>query len=56
MQQEIMTFGPIVASFVVYEDFPSYKSGVYKHVTGAELGGHSIKIMGWGVENGEDYW
>jgi len=30
----------------------SYKSGVYTHVTGAELGGHAIKILGFGVENG----
>jgi len=29
---------------------------VYHHVTGALLGGHAIKIMGWGVENGTDYW
>ena len=56
MQQEIMTFGPIEAAFDVYADFLSYKSGVYKHVTGDLLGGHAIKIMGWGTENGEDYW
>jgi len=34
----------------------TYKSGVYKHVTGEYLGGHAIKIVGWGVENGVDYW
>jgi cathepsin B len=31
-------------------------SGVYKHVTGYELGGHAVKIIGYGVENGQDYW
>ena len=56
MQQEIMTFGPIESGFTVYSDFPTYKSGVYKHTTGKALGGHAIKIMGWGTENGEDYW
>lgn len=30
--------------------------GVYKHVTGEMLGGHAIKILGWGVENGTPYW
>ena len=30
--------------------------GVYKHTTGAMLGGHAIRILGWGVENGMDYW
>lgn len=30
--------------------------GVYQHVTGEELGGHAIKILGWGEENGTPYW
>ena len=55
-----MTLGPVEAAFTVYEDFPTYKSGVYSHKTGGELGGHAIKIIGWGAEPGEDrdipYW
>jgi cathepsin B len=27
-----------------------------QHVTGDYLGGHAIKIFGWGVENGTPYW
>jgi len=53
---EIMAHGPVTGAFTVYADFPSYRSGVYKHVSGSELGGHAIKILGWGVENGVDYW
>ncbi len=34
----------------------SFLSGVYKHTTGKELGGHAIKILGWGTDNGTDYW
>lgn len=30
--------------------------GVYQHVTGELLGGHAIKILGWGEENGTPYW
>lgn len=30
--------------------------GVYQHVTGDMLGGHAIKILGWGDENGTPYW
>jgi len=56
IQTEIMTNGPVEAAFTVYEDFLSYKTGVYKHVTGKELGGHAIKIIGWGTDSGEDYW
>mmetsp|Transcript_30518 Transcript_30518/g.81405 ORF Transcript_30518/g.81405 Transcript_30518/m.81405 type:complete len:96 (-) Transcript_30518:311-598(-) len=51
-----MTNGPVEAAFTVYADFLTYKSGVYQHVTGAELGGHAIKIFGWGTEDGNDYW
>ena len=47
MQQDIMQYGPISGAFVVYEDFPAYKSGVYSHTTGKQLGGHAIKIIGW---------
>jgi len=53
---EIMTNGPVEADFDVYADFPSYKSGVYQHVTGGYLGGHAIRILGWGVEDSTPYW
>jgi len=56
MQTEIMTYGPIEVAFEVYEDFFSYTSGVYVHKTGALDGGHAVKIIGWGVLNGVDYW
>ena len=56
IQTEIMTKGPVQAMFTVYSDFLSYKTGVYHHVTGQELGGHSVKIVGWGVENKVPYW
>ena len=56
MMQEIYENGPVEGSFLVYEDFVTYQSGVYQHVTGEYLGGHAIKIIGWGVENGVKYW
>lgn len=56
MMTEIMTNGPVEADFSVYEDFITYKSGVYQHETGSMLGGHAIKILGWGVETGTPYW
>ncbi|KAF4752547.1 hypothetical protein FOZ63_012333 [Perkinsus olseni] len=56
IEKEIMTNGPVSAAFLVYEDFTSYKSGVYKHTTGALLGGHGVEIIGWGTENGTPYW
>jgi len=53
---EIMTNGPVEAAFTVYADFITYKSGVYVYTTGDELGGHAVKILGWGVENNTAYW
>ncbi len=43
-------------AFTVYQDFYNYQSGVYHHVTGSNVGGHAIKMLGWGTENGMDYW
>jgi len=56
IQLELFNNGPVEAAFTVFEDFPNYKSGVYQHVTGNPLGGHAIRILGWGVEKGTPYW
>ncbi|KAL1139520.1 hypothetical protein AAG570_006503, partial [Ranatra chinensis] len=56
IKKEILLNGPVEGGFIVYEDFPVYKSGVYQHTTGKELGGHAIRIIGWGIENGTSYW
>jgi len=56
IQTAIMTQGPVEAAFTVYADFENYDSGIYHHVTGSALGGHAIRIVGWGSENGVDYW
>lgn len=54
---ELYKNGPVEVDFDVFEDFAHYKSGVYKHVTGQYLGGHAVKLIGWGTTaDGEDYW
>jgi len=52
----IVENGPVAATFTVMGDFPTYRSGIYTHVTGAALGGHAITIVGFGIENGTKYW
>lgn len=52
----IMNNGPLECAFTVYEDFANYVSGIYRHVSGSYEGGHAVKMVGWGVENGEKYW
>jgi len=56
IETTIFNGGPVEAAFSVYQDFFSYKSGVYVHRTGGLEGGHAIKIIGWGNDNGTPYW
>jgi len=56
IQTEIMTNGPVEVAFTVYSDFLTYKSGVYQYTTGDELGGHAVKMLGWGTLSGTPYW
>ncbi|CAH1731587.1 cathepsin B-like [Aphis gossypii] len=57
IQKDVQAYGPIEASFDVYDDFLHYKSGVYAKTENAtKLGGHAVKLIGWGVEHGVDYW
>lgn len=56
MQQEIYTNGPIEAAMYVYSDFMQYTGGIYTQAWGTYVGGHAIKIIGWGNQNGVNYW
>ena len=56
IKREIMKNGPVVSSMEVYTDFLSYQKGVY--TKGEDVpkfsGFHTIKIVGWGVEDGSE--
>ena len=58
MKAEISRNGPIEVSVAVYEDFETYTGGVYQHVTGKYLGGHSMKCIGYGTDpkTNQKYW
>ncbi|KAK9880796.1 hypothetical protein WA026_013125 [Henosepilachna vigintioctopunctata] len=56
IRNELYKNGPVEAAFTVYEDLLNYKSGVYQHIKGSALGGHAIRIIGWGEEKGVPYW
>jgi cathepsin B len=53
---ELLTNGPVTVAITVYKDFMTYQSGIYKWTSGGLLGGHAIKLIGYGVENGVKYW
>jgi C1A family cysteine protease len=47
-KQWLVQQGPLTACFVVYDDFPYYKTGVYRMTQGAQqLGGHCVTIIGY---------
>jgi cathepsin B len=56
IQQTLMTKGPVATAFTVYSDFENYAGGIYSHTTGSVLGGHAVRFVGWGVDNGTPYW
>lgn len=56
IQRAVMAGGPMEVSFTVFEDFENYSGGIYHHVTGKMSGGHAVKLIGWGVEDGVKYW
>ncbi|KAI6214008.1 Pept-C1 domain-containing protein [Aphelenchoides besseyi] len=56
VQMEIMTNGPVVAIFSVYDDFFQYSSGIYQNSIGSSIGAHAVRVLGWGVENDVKFW
>jgi cathepsin B len=60
MQEDLFKNGPLSVSFVVYSDFMTFfnqnPKAIYQHKSGGALGGHAVKLVGWGTENGVDYW
>jgi len=56
IMNEIYAHGPVQACFEVYADLVHYAGGVYQHTSGGPLGGHCVKLIGWGVDQGLPYW
>jgi cathepsin B len=58
IQNSIMTSGPVETAFTVYADFEDYDGGVYEPQSSQSVGGHAVRIVGWGTDadTGKDYW
>ena len=48
--------GSISVSMTVYQDFYLYKSGIYTRSYGKADGGHAVRLLGYGEENGVKFW
>ena len=55
---EIFQWGPVAVGFDVHEDFYKFSGkGVYVHDGHSKkLGGHAVRLVGWGEEDGIPYW
>ena len=56
IKRELRSHGPVNAGFLVHGDFPQYHSGVYEHRDARVLGGHAVKIVGWGRDPHGEHW
>ena len=56
IKRELMTNGPMYVRFGVPMDFMDYLSGLYYQTSTVIEGGHAIKLLGWGIEDGIKYW
>lgn len=69
IKNALIEHGPLVICISFWQDFYSYKEGVYKHEWGDRVGGHVVTIVGyddsmacwivknsWGKKWGEDGW
>lgn len=54
IKEWIANRGPVSTCLYVYDDFFSYQSGIYRHVTGNLAGGHCVSIVGYDDVGG--YW
>jgi cathepsin B len=56
VMDEIMTNGPVISEFRLYEDFYNYSGGIYQYKEGKLLGYYYAKILAWGEDEGVKFW
>ena len=58
VKRHIMLYGPMTLTFEVFDSFMSYTGGIYSQddTTLKSVGWHTMVVIGWGQENGVDYW
>lgn len=56
IKKELFNYGTVETAFMVYLDFLSYQQGVYKKNSDYLVGTQFVRIVGWGIENNEEYW
>ena len=47
IKRALIQYGPLLTQYVIFEDFMTYESGVYRHVEGFIEGIHAVTIVGY---------
>jgi C1A family cysteine protease len=47
IRSALFAYGPVLATMYVYNDFYSYRSGVYSYATGSYVGAHAVLVVGY---------
>jgi len=47
IRNALYAYGPVLATFYVYNDFYSYRSGIYSYTSGSYLGAHAVLVVGY---------
>jgi C1A family cysteine protease len=57
MKKSLVKHGPLIISIDhLNESFMRYKSGIYYEPNCTEQNSHAVLLVGYGSENGNDYW
>jgi cathepsin X len=56
MMSEIYQRGPITCGMHVVHEFHNYTGGIYIDQSGLTSLNHWVEVVGWGVEDGIDFW
>ena len=56
MKKAIYANGPIACSIDATAELDAYTGGIFSQVVTAPIPNHIVSVVGWGVENGTEYW
>jgi C1A family cysteine protease len=51
IKNALYAYGPALATFYVYNDFYSYRSGIYSYTSGSYVGAHAVLVVGYDDTN-----